>query len=308
MRKLLLACITICLWTNCSSTYSTVDKIAENRAARLVDIYKNFNKHPDYVFVNAHRAGWRFAPENSIEAIQYSIRQGVDIVEIDLKKTKDGKIIVLHDETLDRTTNGRGKVEDWTLDSLKTLFLVNGLGVITPYKIPTLEEALLAAKGKILVDLDKSYKYIREAYEIAKKTGTLDQVIFRVDDSYPLFFNKYGGIIKEINYMPLLWWNTENPEQFVKAYLDAEHRPTAIEVIMPNEQTPYLKLLPQIKNAHIRIMMNPCMPHISANHDDERALNQPDDAWGWLIDKGATILGTDRPDLLRAYLKEKHFH
>ena len=60
------------------------------------------------VTVVAHRADWRFAPENSLAAIESSIRLGADVVELDVQKTKDGQLILMHDKTLDRTTTGKG--------------------------------------------------------------------------------------------------------------------------------------------------------------------------------------------------------
>lgn len=60
------------------------------------------------ILVVSHRADWRNAPENSLQAIQNCIQMGVDMIEIDLKKTKDGHLILMHDKTLNRTTTGKG--------------------------------------------------------------------------------------------------------------------------------------------------------------------------------------------------------
>ena len=95
------------------------------------------------IIVVAHRGDWRHAPENSLQAIQNCIDMGVDMVEIDIRQTKDGHLVLMHDGTIDRTTKGKGKVKSFTLDSLKTFYLLDGLGKPTPHKIPTLEEAKL---------------------------------------------------------------------------------------------------------------------------------------------------------------------
>ena len=78
-------------------------------------------------------------------------------MEVDLARTKDGHLILLHDNTLDRTTTGKGKPEDHTLAEIKALRLRNGCHIKTIYKVPTLEEALLAAKGKVMLNLDKAF-------------------------------------------------------------------------------------------------------------------------------------------------------
>ena len=112
----------------------------------------------DGVMVVAHRGCWRMAPENSVLAIKECAGLGVDMVEIDVRRTRDGHLVVIHDETVDRTTDGKGKVQDLGLAQITALHLREGLGgdvaLITDHRIPTLEQALAAAKGRILINLD----------------------------------------------------------------------------------------------------------------------------------------------------------
>src|SRR6187431_1738990 len=104
------------------------------------------------VLVAAHRAAHNVYPENSLKAIQASIKLGVDIIEIDVKVSKDGVPFLMHDRTMDRTTNGKGDPEELTWEELQKLHIVDK-GKSTSYKIPSLEQALELADGKILVDL-----------------------------------------------------------------------------------------------------------------------------------------------------------
>ena len=97
-----------------------------------------FNPDSGKILVAAHRGDWRNACENSLEAIENVIQMGVDIVEVDLARTKDGQLILLHDKTLNRTTTGEGKPEDHTLAEIKELYLRNGCNIKTIYKVPTL--------------------------------------------------------------------------------------------------------------------------------------------------------------------------
>lgn len=75
------------------------------------------------VIVLAHRACWHTAPENSIAAIAACHTLGVDMVEIDVRRSKDGQLVVMHDESVDRTTNGRGAVTDLTGVEIRALRL-----------------------------------------------------------------------------------------------------------------------------------------------------------------------------------------
>ena len=137
------------------------------------------NPRLDKVLVVAHRGNWSIAPENSLAAIDSAIRMKVDIVEIDIRKTKDGQLVLMHDDTVDRTTNGTGKVKDKTLAEIKQLRLKDKDGRLTEHTVPTLEEALLAAKGQIMVNLDKAYSIFDDVYVILKKTDTADLVIMK---------------------------------------------------------------------------------------------------------------------------------
>lgn len=136
------------------------------------------------ILVIAHRGDWRNAPENSLQAFKNCIEMGVHMIEIDLKKTKDGHLILMHDETIDRTTNGIGKPENYTLEEIRKFHLKNGLGIVTRHIIPTFEEVLKLCKGKILINVDKGYEYFKEVYALTEQSGTTEQVIIK--SAYPL--------------------------------------------------------------------------------------------------------------------------
>ena len=167
------------LFSSCESNYSK----SENQNSLNLTIEEKIenltNSKDNQVIVVSHRGDWRNAPENSLQAIKNCIKMGVDMVEIDIRETKDGHLVVMHDKTIDRTTTGKGLVNEWTLDSLKTLNLVDGLGVATKHKIPTLKEALQTSKDKILVNLDKSYTIFDKCYQIILETGTENQVVIK---------------------------------------------------------------------------------------------------------------------------------
>lgn len=73
----------------------------------------------------AHRGASGYAPENTLEAFRLAMEQGADGIELDVHLTKDGEVVVIHDETIDRTGNGQGNVRDYTLEELKnSLFTI----------------------------------------------------------------------------------------------------------------------------------------------------------------------------------------
>ncbi len=130
------------------------------------------------ILVTAHRGAHGEAPENSISAIESAIEIGADIIEIDIRFTKDGVPVLLHDETLDRTTTGQGKLAGMAFDEVQKLRLLSKSGEVTNESIPTLSEVLLQAKGRVLLDLDIKTGPIDAIVSRVVETGTVDTAIF----------------------------------------------------------------------------------------------------------------------------------
>jgi len=265
------------------------------------------NSKDPHVLVTAHRGDWRNAPENSIMAIQNAIVMGVDIVEIDLHQTKDGQLILMHDPTIDRTTNGKGKVSDWTLDSLKTLYLKDGLSSLTPYKIPTLEEALKVIKGNILVNLDQSYDYFAKAYDILKRTGTMNQAIMKSNHPVQQVVAENGRYLKEMMYMAVVNLDSPDALKIIKDYQTIS-KPIAFELIFKRDTSSVINMVSKINRDGSKFWVNSLWDSLCAGHNDERALISPDSNYGWMLKKGFQIIQTDRPVFLIDYLKRKQLH
>jgi glycerophosphoryl diester phosphodiesterase len=112
--------------------------------------------------VSAHRGGpYPGFPENAIETFANVVKYTPTIIELDVAMTKDGVLVLMHDDKLDRTTTGKGLVSDATYEEIKELFLKDEEGNVTDFKVPTLEEALIWSKGRALltVDIKQSVPY-----------------------------------------------------------------------------------------------------------------------------------------------------
>src|SRR5690606_2453185 len=94
-------------------------------------------------------------PENCIATFENTLKHTHAILEVDPRLTKDSVIVLMHDATLDRTTNGTGKVSDYTWAELQQLKLKDTEGKVTEHRIPTLDEVIRWAKGKTILILDK---------------------------------------------------------------------------------------------------------------------------------------------------------
>lgn len=101
--------------------------------------------------VIAHRGAAYSGPENSLLGIERAIRCGVDAVEVDVRSTCCGNIVLMHDATVDRTTDGSGRVADLSLCEIKQLRLLDEGGAVTGERVPTLDETLAVIDGRCRV-------------------------------------------------------------------------------------------------------------------------------------------------------------
>ncbi|MEP0711803.1 glycerophosphodiester phosphodiesterase family protein [Algoriphagus sp.] len=119
--------------------------------------------------VSAHRGGpYPGFPENAIETFANVVKFTPTIIELDVAMTKDGVLVLMHDDKLDRTTTGNGLVSDVTYDEIQALFLKDEDGNVTDFKVPTFKEALTWSKGKALltVDIKQSVPYEKIIEEV----------------------------------------------------------------------------------------------------------------------------------------------
>lgn len=261
----------------------------------------------DDIMVIAHRGDWRNAPENSLQAISHCIDMGVDMVEIDVRMTKDSVLVLMHDKTIDRTTNGSGYIWEITYDSLQQLSLLNGLMQTTPHKVPTLEEALLTSKDKILINLDtKDYKNLDKYYDLLKRTGTVDQVIIKASIRKEEAENIFGDYLDEIIFMPLVRTHQLGASVMVNEYL-AENPPAAFEFTVPSDTVSLLSRFYEIRKKGSRVWVNSLRPQHCAGNDDEQACLDLS-TYDWFIENHINMIQTDRPALLLDYLRKKGLH
>lgn len=268
-------------------------------------------KNPNYdkVLVVAHRGNWRSdAPENSLAAIEESIKMKVDIVELDVWKTKDGHLVLMHDDTVDRTTNGKGKISDMTLSEIKSLYLKDKNGNLTEHRVPTLEEGLNKAKDRIMINLDKAYGLFDEVYKIIEKTGTSDMIVMK--GSYPVKDVKrdLGKYLNKIIYMPVIGLDNADAEQKIKDF-SSKFNPMAFELCYSNKDNKLpLKAVELLKGKSL-IWYNTLWDALAGGHTDDKALEDPETNYGYLIDVlNARIIQTDRPQTLLKYLRSRNLH
>jgi glycerophosphoryl diester phosphodiesterase len=145
----------------------------------------------------AHRGASAYAPENTMAAFKKAIELSADGIEFDVKCTRDGEMVIIHDQTLERTTDGMGKVIEKTLDELRNLDAGSSFSVeFKGEKIPKLSEVLEAFSNKCLLNIElTNYSSIRDglaekAATMVKKMGIQESVFFSSFHPYNLIVCK----------------------------------------------------------------------------------------------------------------------
>lgn len=261
--------------------------LSQSSTAYFKKIQKSYtNAQEPFIMIAAHRGAHLEEPENSLAALQKTISLGVDIMELDVRFTKDRKMVLMHDKKVDRTTNGKGLVSDFTFEEIRKLRLKH-LDQITNEQIPTLEEAFQLAKGKVLIDLD------------IKDDATIDSIMALVDrmkmEKNCFFFVYEPEEIKMLqkrnkNYQIMI--RTEN-EEAVKKLVASGAKPQAVH-IDPSHYTS--EVVQAIKNIPARVWIN------ALGAVDFKASQQPA-AFEEVLKWGANMIQTDQPAKLKEYLK-----
>jgi glycerophosphoryl diester phosphodiesterase len=261
------------------------------------------------VMVVAHRACWHSGPENSLSAIRACWEVGVDVVELDIHRTADGHLVLIHDDTVDRTTNGSGPVAEMTLAQFKALRLREGAGgpgaAVTDEAPPTFAEALESLRGRLFVNIDnKGGVTFLDAIREMKALDMADHAIIRppLAPDAPELLNTLAEGGPELIYMPML---RERDGTDIRS-VSARYRPAppGFEVYFDNED--YFNAgVPELKAAGARLWVNTLgwSSHFAAGHTDQLAVRDPDAHWGLLIGMGVNMIQTDEPEALLAYLR-----
>lgn len=254
---------------------------------KILDKFHDANSK--YVMVAAHRAGHNGYVENSIPAIKHALEIGVDIIELDVKVTKDSVVVLNHDGKIDRTTNGTGDPEEFTWEELQKFRLKMPDGSLTDERLATFEEALNLAKGKAIIDIDIKTSNLKPIVDIIKKTKTANQVFF--------FDNDYNALKEVLTMLPeaLLM-----PRAYDYNMADSALKMFTPEVVHIDESFYTLELTSLIQNKNARIWINAL-----GEQDDFIRKNESEKALVNLLKNGANIIQTDEPELLIKILNSK---
>lgn len=268
-------------------TAAGISTVAAQETARFKEINKQFlDPNSKVVLICAHRGAHNEVPENSLASFRKAIELGLDIFELDIRATKDDSLVIMHDRTVDRTTDGHGAVADLTFEEIRRLHLKFG-DMVTEEKVPTLEEALSIARGKILVDLDIKVNKFPEILAVVARTKTLTTVFALVYE--PI----YGKMIKE---------KSPGFRTLIRTYSEA-----AVDTLFAVTPTEAVHIDNHFNTASVvnKIRSHGARAFINALDDADKLAASNPDAFDVDVVSGAGIVQTNYPVLLMQYLKKK---
>jgi glycerophosphoryl diester phosphodiesterase len=258
------------------------------------------HRHP---WIVSHRGDWTRLPENSVAAMHSAARLGADMVEIDARAVADGTLVVIHDDSLDRTTNASGPVAALTAADLPALRLREGAGdgaPLTDHPLPRLAELLEAARGRVLVNIDTKHRRDLDAVcDLVLRMGMEDHVLVKMVADGPDGGAEFARApwFGRLAFMPVI---LDAPRGGLGAAVEraaAATRPRIVEVMF-DDLDELRDLAARLSARGVGLWTNTLDPVHALDLSDSRALEDPAQVWDVLLGAGVRAIQTDRAEAL----------
>ena len=247
-------------------------------------LFKEYFPEPKLgnTYVIAHRGVHIDIPENSLAAYQEAIDLGCDFIEIDVRKSKDGRIVSVHNSSIDAYVNGAsGKISDFTLAELKSLDIGEGMGPQWKNtRIPTIEEILELCRGHIGIYLDLKEPLVPELVRIIKDYGMERDIVWYIPSSYMAAIKELKRLCPDCVPMP-----DPGSKGNIVGVIEQVH-PLVIATDMGKLSEEYMKIA---RGHHTKVF-------VDEDKGDEAE-------WTKILDWGAEGIQTDKPQELIKFLK-----
>lgn len=251
----------------------------------------------NYVFVALHQGDHERCPGNTLQSIAGAIEMGADIVEVDVRRTRDGRFVLSHDKPREPADAN----------------------------LPTLEDAVRLTRGRILVNIDKFDAAPVEILREVERLGVRDQVLVKLLHAEPeaakrIFNDDWGSVeTGDLLYMSVVqfcWGREKRAAEVLPLLLAAEPRKMSLYEICIRKPED-VKRIREVQSApgRPRIWMNAMWDDLAAGHGEApppseakgkpRRPIDPEACWGWILAQGATVIQTDNGRALLRYLERR---
>lgn len=268
---------------NMNSSFA-FEKIGDSSEITQMNLIDHFPKPKNgNTYVVAHRGAHIGIPENTLAAYQKAIDLGCDFVEIDIRKTKDGKFVSVHNSTVDAYVEGvSGKVNDFSLAELKQMNIGKRIGPDWDNeRIPTFEEILQLCRGQIGIYLDLKEPFVMELIEIIKRYEMERDIVWYIPISYPQAIEELRRNCYKC--LPMPDPDINDIEETIKKF-----NPMVIAPVMNQFSKSYLDIA---HNYGVKVFV------------DEGEGNEEE--WEMILNWGTDGIQTDDPEKLINYIKNR---
>jgi glycerophosphoryl diester phosphodiesterase len=264
---------------------------AQTRADRLWTGL--MSRAPARIFVQAHRGDHESAPENSLRAFDDAVAAGVDIIELDVRRTRDGVLVIMHDPRVNRTTSGEGAVADLTFAQIEAMRLRGPGGAVMHDRVPTLPAALAKLRGRALVTVDikdERLEVVPDIVATVRAAGMERRVLYYAD-----------------NLAALELVRADDPQAFV---LPLAQQAGDIAPLLARFGGAAVHLKPRYVTRALvdDLRRQQVISLVNVIHAQRTATDDLDEGYEAMAEAGVSIIQTNRPSSLLPYLNRRRLH
>jgi len=261
------------------------------------DLHNYFSyKSEGDIIISAHRGGKETGfPENSLEGFQNIVSKMPAIFEIDPRLTKDSVIVLMHDATLDRTTNTSGKLSDYTWDELQSVRLKDSEGNVTDMKIPKLEDVIRWSIGKTVVNLDKKDVPLHMIVDLIKRCNAEDYIMLTVHTGAQAryYYDRFPNIMLSVF--------ARNEKEYEDISISGVPWRNMIAYVGPSIDDKNIGIVKKLRSNGVRCMVSLAPTHDKIKSEEERASK-----YKMEIEKKPDIIESDIPlEVWEVYISNK---
>ena len=259
------------------------------------------------ILLAAHRgvAGGNI-PCNTLEAYEIALRQGADIVEVDISVTADRQLFVFHPGMEKPHLRSETLIKEMQASQISELAYVNQDQVKTECVVSTIDEVFELLKGRCIINIDKFWTAMPEITEAVRRHGLCDQVIIKTS-AQDKWFDMIEEIAPELPYMPIINEIDRCTDRLLKKKINL----VGAEVLFRTELSPTAQpeYIEAMHKKGLLLWANAIIYNykavLAAGHSDDFSMvKDPNLGWGWLADRGYDIIQTDWLLPARLYLEE----
>lgn len=266
-----------------------------------------FEKAKENIIVVAHRgASGGNIPCNTMAAYETALKQGADMIEVDVSCSRDGKLFLFHPGMEISHLNRFFSLKTRTFDSIRKIKYVNYDRTPTQFSLASFDDFLEQFKGRCYINIDKFWDNPEKIYETIKRHGMTEQMLVKSKISEKVIC-VLESLCPELPFIPIVSEKHPKHTELVKRNINY----IGAEVLFEKDDSPLAgkEFIDMMHNDGKLVWVNSIIynykEQLAGGHSDDSALTVSEDyGWGWLADRGFDFIQTDWTMMLVDYLKK----